>query len=367
VPLYTLQAALQAAMVQDDAIKMAEFSLAHAWRLITIIDGVEDVLRAGNGMWGMRGLALLRLFAANMSVSSGRPIRRPSELGRVNSLASIALVQAQSGEEGAARATFAAALRAARAIQEEMWQAEALQVIADAQEQAGEDEEARATFAAAVQTARKIKEAWSRDKALAFIALAQAQAGDLVAARATAPPSFKEESLLVAVREKLLGKLAKMQVQMGEFDAALGTVRRIEDEWEQAEALREIAVAQAQAGEREAAQATFTAALKATEGIEEEEVAAEVRGKIAISQACAGLTEAARAMFSEVLKAIEDIEVGQEINDQLTVEVLAEVLAQVGNKEHLKLLLIPCAYSLDATYMMCGLLARWISFKLRAS
>ncbi len=49
VPLQTIQTALEAAMVQDDATKMAEFCLSHAWELISITQELPlDALRGGN-------------------------------------------------------------------------------------------------------------------------------------------------------------------------------------------------------------------------------------------------------------------------------------------------------------------------------
>ncbi len=37
---------------------------------------------------------------------------------------------------------------------------------------------------------------------------------------------------------------------------------------------------------------------------------------------------------------------------------IADALAEAGDKEHFKHLLVPCAYYLDAAYRMSGLLAR---------
>jgi len=37
---------------------------------------------------------------------------------------------------------------------------------------------------------------------------------------------------------------------------------------------------------------------------------------------------------------------------------IADALVDVGDKDHFKRLLIPCACYLDAAYLMCGLLAR---------
>jgi hypothetical protein len=46
------------------------------------------------------------------------------------------------------------------------------------------------------------------------------------------------------------------------------------------------------------------------------------------------------------------------MSESETKNEIAAALAEAGDKEHFKQLLLPCSYYLDAAYRMCGLLAR---------
>jgi hypothetical protein len=85
-------------------------------------------------------------------------------------LQAIAAEQAQAAEQEAARATFAEALEAAKAIAWEGRREEALRALLTAQVQGGEN-------AMAVETARGIPDDWRHIEAIPAVALAQARAG----------------------------------------------------------------------------------------------------------------------------------------------------------------------------------------------
>lgn len=221
-PLHTLQAALEGAKAQDDAAKMAEFSLTHARRLTEITqESPLDALRAGNLE---RALALADLFEIERCVlwhlllawelkdtcrleeaqaTLQRLLKKdlPRLAGWQGNYAACLLryVPDVSGDalhplqkqllgdedrytlcKGLANGGhFPEALETAQGIGEELGRAEALTAIAAAQAQVGE-------FAAALETARRITTEQNREEVLRNIAVAQTEAGKFSAALETA-------------------------------------------------------------------------------------------------------------------------------------------------------------------------------------
>jgi tetratricopeptide (TPR) repeat protein len=82
----------------------------------------------------------------------------------------------------------------------------------------------------------------------------------------------------------------------------------IEDAWERAWALREIAGEMAKAGMEDWAKEVFDQALKVAEGIEEAEKRARALREIAGEMAKAGMTDWAKEVFEQALKVAEGIE-----------------------------------------------------------
>ncbi|MFW6097417.1 MAG: hypothetical protein ACOC9Z_05050, partial [Chloroflexota bacterium] len=168
---------------------------------------------------------------------------------------------------------------------------------------------ARHTVAQALETAEQIEDDQERTWALDVTAAAQAQAGDPDAARHTFTQALETAAQIEddQQRASALGEIAAAQAQAGDLDAALETAAQIENDWQRAWALREIAKAQSKSG----------------------------FGHESITTSTLIVTDQ-----NEYLPAI------------------AEALAEAGDKENFKRLLVPCAYYLDAAYKMCGLLAK---------
>ena len=268
---------------------------------------------------------------------------------RAEALKAIAAAQAQAGQDDDARATFAEAVQTAAAIAVDWRRAEALKAIAAAQAQAGQDDDARATFAEAVQTAAAIAVDWRRAEALQAIAAAQAQAGQDDAARTTFAEAVQAATAIEWRwgQAKTLGAIAAAQAWAGQdaaaratFADARQTAAAIANEGERAKALKEIAAAQVQAGLY--AEAVQTAAALADEGD-------RARGlrDIAAAQAQAG-------HVAEAVQTAAAIRVDYEEH----LPAIAQALCEVGDRQHLKQVLMLGASDLEAAYALCGVLAQ---------
>jgi tetratricopeptide (TPR) repeat protein len=295
----------------------------------------QRIDEAGERAKALRDIAAVQAQAGEFADALATAQGIDAEKHRVVALRAIAAAQAQAGE-------FAAALETAQRIEWAGERANALRAIAVAHTLAGE-------FVAALEITQRIDKVGDRAWALWAIASAQAQAGEFGAALATAQQIDE-----AGYREWALQVIAKVQVQVGErdaarttFAAACETAQRIDEEKDRAGALRAIAQAQAQAGERDAARETFTAALETAQRIDKAEERANALGAIAEAQAHAGFG-------GQAVRTAETILTDR--NKHLP--KIAAALAKVGDREHFKRLLIPCAYYLDAAYEMCGLLAR---------
>ncbi len=339
LPLHTLQTALQGAADIDNAVRMAEFLLAHARRLIAITqESPLNVLRSGNlkRAWELADLfeiercTLWHLLLAWELKDMGRLEEAGATLERLREkelYPFLSLPVGWKGEYAAyllvhifevsedtftvlqqqllhdkdrcvlcrfliARGHFTAALEAAQGIVYPRSRAVVLGDIAQAQVQAGENEASRTTWVAALETAQGINVAWERAFALAQIASTQAQAGDHEAARKVSAMALETvQEIDNAERRALaLRNIAQAQAQAGDFAVALKTAHRIKREdifvmplfgEPEPDVLAMIAIAQAQAGE-------FDAALETAQGIENGRERAKVLGNIAQAYARAG-------------------------------------------------------------------------------
>lgn len=271
---------------------------------------------------------------------------------RVRALASIGVEQHEADEHNAARATLSVALTTARGIEDNDEREWALGVIASALAWMGE-------FADALEIAFSLRGEWkligtqrvwtARVWALKQIAAKQARAGEFAAALETA---YSLED--TRWRAGLLWDIAVAQAEAGEREAAqaifatlVAMAQEMEDARERVSSLMHTAVAQAAAGEREAAQATFAAAIEAAQNIEREMSRAWALRRIAVEQA-------RRECGKQAVQTAEMILTDRHRH----LPAIATTLADAGDKKHFKQLLIPCAFYLDAAYKMCGLLAQ---------
>ncbi|MBD1866141.1 AAA family ATPase [Cyanobacteria bacterium FACHB-471] len=226
---------------------------------------------------------------------------------KVGALTAIAIAQANAGDATAAQTTLnTALLTTAEQIRDPSSKAWALKEIAIAQANAG-DAAAQTTLNTALTTAEKIEDPSSKAWALKEIAIAQAKAGDVAAAQTTLNtalttaeqmenPLFKAQALkeIAIAQATTLKEIAIAQVNAGDAAAALTTAQQIKDLSFQAETLKEIAIAQVNAGDA-------AAALTTAQQIKDPSSQAETLKEIAIAQANAG-------DVSAILTAAEQIE-----------------------------------------------------------
>ena len=148
---------------------------------------------------------------------------------------------------------IAAALSAVRSIDDADSRAGALRVIAAAQAKARDAKSARDIFAAALSAARSIDDALSRAWALRHIAEAQADAGDVRAARNICAAALSAaRSIDNADNRGVLCNIAAMQAAW-DMKGAFATARSIDDAFYRADALGDIAAAQAAKGDLDGA------------------------------------------------------------------------------------------------------------------
>jgi len=247
-------------------------------------------------------------------------------------LAEIAKVQTQALTEiakaQAQAKNFTAALKTAQLIDSSYYRAEALTEIAKAQP-------TPENFTAAIKTAQLIDFSPYRAEALTEIAKAQAQAENFTAAVKTAQLINSSYYRALALTE-----IAKAQPIQENFTAAVKTAQLINSSYYRALALTEIAKAQP-------IQENFIAALKAAQQIDDSDKWALVLTEIAKAQIEAKLSK-------QALLTAEKISV----NRNKHLPNIAAAFIKNNDKENFKRLLIPCAYYLDATYQMCGHLAK---------
>ena len=183
----------------------------------------------------------------------------------------------------------------------------------------------------ALAAARNINNNSSRANVLVRVAAALAQAGDIEAAR-----EIGAQALAVALnvkdplrRVRNLTKVGIVLTQAGEVDTALTAVSAIEHadlmglfameiEASRAYVLREVAVAQARAGDTEAARETAALAHAAALKIEDDNSRANMLVAVAAAQARAGDIEAARETAASAIK-----------DDDSRVSALAPVVAHL--------------------------------------
>ena len=281
----------------------------------------------------------------------------------------IANLQVQAGKRDAALATLTDSLEIARAMRGKEPQVWSLKVVVVALAKAGE-------FSAAIEITREIYSKWDQAEALKSIAIMQVKAGHFDEALETVGKIDRERT------PGQLFLLAKMTVQARakKFDAALDTVKEMTNDTTWSKAMCEIAVSRAQARE-------FDAAIDIVQKMYKKNQQAAILGYIAAEQAKAGDIEAAQSTFNNALKKAQQI--GQELERATALKEIAEaqveagfghqalktvekilisrseyvpaiagLLVEKGDKANFKKLLIPCAYYLNATYEMCGHLAR---------
>ncbi|MBC7804722.1 MAG: hypothetical protein H7145_01100, partial [Akkermansiaceae bacterium] len=202
-------------------------------------------------------------------------------------LASIAVIQAKSGDGGGAQRTFADAKEATDAIPEAFPKSAVLSAIGRAQIQAGLPGGARENLLSACRFAATIvadtmEEVRNKASVLREIAMAQVRMGDWDAARESAAaiggtrarriePSFANEEPIgdiyeyERVRGETFESIADEQVAAGDFAGATRTADAILNPIHKAGTLCRIAQAQTKAGDTSGAKITLDRAKQTTE------------------------------------------------------------------------------------------------------
>lgn len=359
--------------------------------------------RAGDEPWNWMSMVEI----ANEQIQRGQTEASRSTLagavataGRADSMAlqQIGEAQALAGFLEDSRESFALALSAAlrevkRAESETDWSRSAaahkLQGVAQSQARVGE-------FAGALETTRLMRteqmvwdsraQAWIEGEALRDIAIEQAKTGDFVAARATANKIRHPDETVKALTEIALLKAGAGQINDACDDLAhAGAVSVPESEHDEekeraVKRLAQVGGALGKIGQREAARATLARALDIARAIGYQENSGRALAAIVSTQAeigdFAGALENAQLIvleswLSSALKSIALAQLrGGAVQDAVRtagleragrialLRSLADVLANAGDKENFKRLLLPCADEIKAANGMCALLAR---------
>ena len=264
---------------------------------------------------------------------AARSITDASE--RVFPLISIALAQAEAGDDRGAARSISEALTAARSIGDAFWRAYhlgvtartqmdlgdaqgaawsisegltatwsitdasdrvwALSIITEVQVEAGDRRSAAQSISEALTAARSIKKGWQRDNGLSYIAKAQAKAGDIPGAFATARSIGEAFD-----RDSALSEIASAQAKAGNIPGAFATARSIGRAFYREFALVGIARAQAEASD-------IQGALSTAWSIEDARWRASEFSGIAEAQVEAGDAGGAARSISEALTAARRI------------------------------------------------------------
>jgi hypothetical protein len=165
---------------------------------------------------------------------------------------------------------------------------------------------------------------------------------------APALPDFMEQEDLDTQIELLVWNVAQAQADAGQTEAAKTTLSLahktaqglVDGVYSREFWLVEIAKLQSHIGNP-------AAALEIVEEIRDEERRADVFAAIGVAQARAGYGQ-------DVINTVDKIFIDRNKH----IASIAGALAEAGDREHLKRLLTPCAYYLDTAHQICGLLAR---------
>ncbi|HLO48893.1 MAG TPA: hypothetical protein VK211_10805, partial [Kamptonema sp.] len=144
-------------------------------------------------------------------------------------------------------------------------------------------------------------------------------------------------------------EIARAQFQSGQFSAALETVQEIQAEAEGEQAVELIVISaenQVKVEGREAAQDTYATSIKLVHKIKNDGIQAKLLETVAKSQA--------KSSFGALAIRTTDMVL---INRNKHLPNIAKVMAEIGDRDNFKRLLIPSAYYLDAAYEICGHLA----------
>lgn len=235
----------------------------------------------------------------------------------------------------------------------------------------------------ALQTTQEIERPHARSMAESDVALALSKAGKgesarnifslaLKTARSVCPEEPVEESThsqqsayrtrpsdkdilrlskLTEIQLESMKYLARVMAEAGEFESAIETVLSLGEDPKQV--LASVIKEQVQSGKLEAARSTF-AALKTALGVPRyDQLLSGFSSDYSSIRAL--VTTQAKTGFGEEIVTMTN---ALQLDRNTCLIEIAESLADAGDQKTLKRLLVPGTYYSEATYRMCGLLAR---------
>ncbi|MEP0779683.1 SMEK domain-containing protein [Microcoleus sp. ZQ-A2] len=389
LPLKTVRTALMGGAETDDAGKMAEFCLTHAWQLIEITqESPLDALRERNleRAWKLADLydnerrflwywllgwelkdtgrlqdarrVLERLQQKDLNrlpswqeswrlyyaVYLSRQVRKIDEGSfsalhqYLDQIAAIADEQRDVFhifstpkvlyENKTAAELLAKKLEILQYIDNPSWLTRDLIAIATAQVNLGQQEAARDTFDAAIETTQQIDDELLRALIIPEIAIAQAQAGELTAAWKTT-----QEIYIPTERAKALAALAIAQAKAGntQRETALATLAVALETAQQEENEHNRATALQALAEAQIQMGKFGDAFETIGQIVNTDQGKAALLSMSIAQAKEGQKQAARTTLANALK--DQLQINSFLEQAKALVVIATVQAQVGKYE----------------------------------
>lgn len=326
------------------------------------------------GSWASQeALAVVAKCLANgghlaVALDTAQQIKHPWH--RVCALTAIAKTQAQVGILEAAQSTLILAVDSTRQIDSDRYRAQAIIAIVDAQMQLKV-----ADLEDVVAIALQIRNSWDHFEALRAICRSYIQA--------TKFPEALDVALRISLRFEriqMLLAIVDAQAQIGEFDGAIEVARNIEEEDMRMRALVSIAEIQTSKGKTAYARNSIVLALMLTypSGSEQTWVQrwalkAIMEDQAQVARLYPEQDDSSVSTDTKVVLSPASTDHKGEVPlrlkfDEKTLNAFSDLLKQsdfhLPGTAHTRIdkdaqmLLISCGYSIDAAYIMCGLLAR---------
>jgi hypothetical protein len=335
LPLETLRTAIEGAARINDAARMSGFVLAHARRLEAIrSESPIDALRAGHlkRSWELADLqdiapcVLWHLLLAWELKDAGKLDAARLTLDRLRK-------QPLPRLSGANEDNVAILLNQISGVSDETLRVLRTEVLSDqGRERLCSYLIGDKRLAAAVETAQQIDHELNKIKALCEIAVAQELSGkewDAHATMATAvDKAARIGNQILYEKPEALNAIAVAQARAGNFQAAFATAEEMDSP---AITLSEIALAQLHDGKNKAARATLAAAIREADKIEDHGEKAEALSAIAAAQLRVGAQAVALGNLAAAIMTAD--EVSDFWAKALALNKFAAAQAQVGNRD----------------------------------
>ena len=277
---------------------MSNIAVLHAWigDMPAALRTVQDIEQDWQLHHALTWIAILQVRSGDFSSALNIEKQFQKQFNSRSLYRKIAFERAKAGD-------ITGALKMAKLLEKENEENDSV-YYAIAVEQA-----AAGDINGGLLTAGSVDLAAARASALAEIAVVQAKAGQDDAARRTSTAAFQTLQARgltsFPIFPSVFHDIAINQTKAGDIVGALVTVENIDEPYLRASALAEIAGAQAETGQEEAAQRTLAAASKVAQGLDASKVLglASFIGQIAVAQAEVGDWRGARQTLAAALEA----------------------------------------------------------------